>query len=204
MSINKMKNFITNIRRLINGLRRSSKKTNMRKLHERRETLDSFTFRDAIEDDIPLLGKLHALTWAQTYNASNPNFELRQYQWQKAFKEENDGSWFCILVVNAKNELVGFAKGKINKDEHSSKLIGDLNKIYLLSDYQRLGIGKKLFSLVAQRFLSMGVNDMVLFGVPGNPSCAFHEAMGGEKIFSEKGKFDGGYRWPDLKRFQNI
>lgn len=195
-----MKNFINSFRRFINGLKRPSKKTNMRKLQERGETPDSFTFRDATENDIPELGKLHAITWAETYNSKNPNIQLRQYQWQKAFKEENDGSWFCILVVNKKNELVGFAKGKINKDEHSTQLHGDLNKIYLLTDYQRLGLGKKLFGIVVQRFLSKGVNDMVLFGVPQNPSCAFHEAMGGERLFSEKGTFDGGYHWPDLKK----
>lgn len=195
-----MKNFINSIFRFINGLKRPSKKTNLNKLQERGEDLDSFTFRDATENDTPELGKLHAITWAETYNSKNPNIQLRQYQWQKAFKEENDGSWFCILVVNKKNELVGFAKGKINKDEHSTQLHGDLNKIYLLTDYQRLGLGKKLFGMVVQRFLSKGVHDMVLFGVPQNPSCAFHEAMGGERLLSEKGTFDGGYHWPDLKK----
>ena len=195
-----MKNFINSIFRFINGLKRPSKKTNMRRLHESGETIDSFTFRDATENDIPELGKLHAITWAETYNSKNPNIQLRQSQWQKAFTEENDGSWFCILVVNKKTELVGFAKGKINKDEHSTQLHGDLNKIYLLSEYQRLGLGKKLFGIVVQRFLSKGVNNMVLFGVPQNPSCAFHEAMGGERLYSEKGTFDGCYRWSDLKK----
>jgi len=195
-----MKNFINSVRRFLNSLKRPSKKTNMNKLHERGESLDSFIFRDATKNDITELGKLHAITWAQTYNAKNQNIQLRQYQWRKAFTEENDGSWFCILVVNKKNELVGFAKGKIYKNNDSSELHGDLNKIYLLSEYQRLGLGTKLFGNVIQRFLSMGVNDMVLFGVPQNPSCAFHEAMGGERLYSEKGNFDGGYRWPDLKK----
>jgi GNAT superfamily N-acetyltransferase len=194
-----MKNFINNIRRFLNSLRRPSQKTNMRKLHKRGETLDSFTFRDATEDDILELGKLHAKTWAQTYNGK-PNIKLRQYQWDKAFKEENNGSWFCILVVDKINKLVGFAKGIINKNEKSSEQHGDLNKIYLLSDYQRLGLGKKLFAHVVERFLSKGVNDMTLFGVPQNPSCAFHEAMGGERLYSEKGTFDGCYIWRDLKK----
>jgi len=199
-----MRNFINSIFRFINGLKRPSKKTNTRKLYERGETLDTFTFRDATEADIPELGKLHAITWAETYNAKNPNIQLRQHQWQTAFTKENDGSWFCILVVNAKNELVGFAKGKINKDEHTSQLHGDLNKIYLLSDYQRLGLGKKLFTLVVQRFLNKGINDMSLFGVPQNPSCAFHEAMGGKRLYSEKGTFDGCYKWGDLKNLSEI
>lgn len=199
-----MKNLINSIFRFLKGLKRPSKKTNIKKLHERGETIDSFTFRDATENDIHELGKLHAITWAQTYNAKQPNIMLRQSQWDKAFKEENDGSWFCILVVDKSNKLVGFAKGKINKTEGSSERHGDLNKIYLLNDYQRLGLGKKLFSLVIQRFLSKGVNDMVLFGVPQNPSCAFHEAMGGERLYSGKGNFDGGYRWPDLKKLKII
>ena len=110
----KLKNFITSIQRYLKSLKRPSKKTNLQKLHERGETVDSFTFRDATENDIHELGKLHAITWAQTYNGK-PNIKLRQYQWDKAFKEENDGSWFCILVVDTNNKLVGFAKGIISK-----------------------------------------------------------------------------------------
>jgi L-amino acid N-acyltransferase YncA len=194
-----MKDLINSFFRFLNGLKRPSKQTNLNKLKERGEALDSFTFRDATAEDIPELGKLHAITWAQTYNARSPNIQLRQYQWNKTFTEENDGSWFCVVVVNKNNELVGFAKGKIYKDEGSSENRGDLNKIYLLRDYQRLGLGKKLFRLVVERFLTKGVNDMVLFGVPQNPSSNFHEAMGGERLYSEKGTFDGGYRWRNLK-----
>ena len=198
-----MKNFLNSIFRFINGLTRPSKQTNLKKLKERGETLDSFTFRDAAKEDIPELGKLHAITWAETYHAKKQNIQLRQYQWHKTFTEENDGSWFCILVVNKDQKLVGFAKGKTYKDNETSELRGDLNKIYLLKDYQRIGLGKKLFGLVIQRFLSMGVNDMVLFGVPQNPSCAFHETMGGERLYSEKGNFDGCYRWTDLKKISH-
>jgi len=200
-----MKNFINSIFRFINGLRRPSKKTNTRKLYERGETLDTFTFRDATEADIPELGKLHAITWAQTYTrGKSPNIRLRQYQWHKAFIEENDGSWFCILVVDKTNKLVGFAKGKTYRDNENYELRGDLNKIYLLSEYQRVGLGTKLIGHVARRFLSMKVNDMVLFGIPQNPSCAFHEAMGGKRLYSEKGTFDGGYRWTDLKKLAEL
>ena len=195
-----MKNFINNILRFVNGFKRPSRQTNIRKLHDRGETIESFVFRDATQNDVAELGKLHAITWAQTYNAKNPNIQLRQYQWQKAFTEENDGTWFCIVVVNKNNELIGFAKGIINKNKDSAEKQGDLNKIYLLNDYQRIGLGTKLIGHVARRFLSIGVNNMVLLGVPQNPSCSFHEAMGGERLYSDKGTFDGGYRWRDLRK----
>ena len=48
----KLKNFITSIQRYLKSLKRPSKKTNLQKLHERGETVDSFTFRDATEEDL--------------------------------------------------------------------------------------------------------------------------------------------------------
>jgi L-amino acid N-acyltransferase YncA len=194
----KFKNIVTGFFRFLNGLKRPSTKTNLQKLKERGETLDEIIFRDAIESDIQELGKLHAITWAQTYNVKKPNIELRQYQWLKAFTEENDGRWFCIVVVNKNNQLIGFTKGCFVKTENPPGLRGDLNKIYLLTEYQRMGLGSKLFQLAVARFRNKGVTAMTLFGAPQNPSCYFHEAMGGERVYSDKGIFDGNYKWKDL------
>ena len=58
----KLKDFITSTQRLLNGLKRPSKQSNLKKLQERGEAPDSFIFRDATENDIPELGKLHAIT----------------------------------------------------------------------------------------------------------------------------------------------
>ena len=197
-----IKNFLNSVIRFLIGLKRPSKKTNLRKLQERGETLDSFTFRDATEKDVVELGKLHAITWAQTYNAKTPNIQLRQYQWQKSFTENNDGTWFCILVVNKSEELIGFAKGIIHKE--ANELNGEINKIYLLTHYQRLGLGTKLFQVIVQRFLSKGINKMHLYGTPQNPSCRFHDAMGGERLITDNGVFHGGYEWTDLKKITTL
>lgn len=199
-----MKNFITSIKRFFNSLRRPSKQTNLRKLKERGETLDSFTFRNATVDDIPGLTKVHVKAWADTYRVLRPpTFEIREYQWREQFKK-NDGTWFCILVVNKKNEVIGFAKGKTYNHSDLPEFSGELNKIYLLFDYHRLGLGRKLAGHVARRFLSMGINNMVLFGVPENPTCAFHEAIGGERLYAKNGEFHGGYCWRDLKKLAEL
>jgi hypothetical protein len=50
----------------------------------------------------------------------------------------------------------------------------------------------------------MGVTSMVLFGVPENPSCAFHDTLEGTRLYDEKGVFQGGYRWRDLHRLAEI
>jgi hypothetical protein len=45
----------------------------------------------------------------------------------------------------------------------------------------------------------MGINTIVLFGIPQNPSCYFHKAIGGEKLFADNGEFHGGYIWKGLE-----
>jgi hypothetical protein len=50
----------------------------------------------------------------------------------------------------------------------------------------------------------MGIHNMVLFGVAENPSCKFHEAVGGEKLYSKQGEFHGGYCWRDLQKLSTI
>ena len=187
------------IKRFIMNLPRPSPAANRKRLRKRGENADTFIIREAVEADIPALVALHVKTWAQTYWTVKrpPTFEIRERQWRERFKT-NDGSWFCFLIINNNNELVGFAKG--DKYSHSDLpgFSGELSKIHILRDYQRVGLGKRLIGLVARKFLSMGINNMVLFGVPENPSGGFHQAMGGEKLLGKNGEFHGGYCWRDL------
>lgn len=196
-----MKNLITAIARFLLGLKRPSKATNTRRLWERGQTLSSFIIREATPADIPALAALHVKTWSETYwNVRHPpNYELREYQWREQFQKQ-DGKWFCFVVEDRSGALVGFAKGVAYASNDLPGYSGELNKIYLLRDYQRLGLGRRLVGHVARRFLSLGISSMVLFGVAQNPSCGFHEALGGERLLSKEGEFHGGYGWRDLQR----
>jgi ribosomal protein S18 acetylase RimI-like enzyme len=195
-----MKNLINAIVRCLFGLRRPSKAANARLLRRRGESLESLVIREATPEDIPVLAALHVKTWNETYwNVRNPPaYRIREQQWREQFKV-TDGSWFCFVVENRKGELVGFAKGKAYNQSGLPAYSGELSKIYLLREYQRLGLGRRLVGHVARRFMSQGINTMVLFGTPQNPSCAFHEALGGERLFAQNGEFHGGYGWRDLR-----
>jgi hypothetical protein len=39
---------------------------------------------------------------------------------------------------------------------------------------------------------------MLLFGDAANPSNGFYEALGAERLITQKGEFHGGYGWRDL------
>jgi len=196
-----VKNSLNAIARFLFGLRRPSRATNTRLLHQRGETRQSLVIREATPDDIPALAELHVKTWSDTYwnVISQPTYQIRERQWREQFKKI-DERWFCLVVENHHGELVGFAKGQSYASDDLPGYSGELNKIYLLRQYQRLGLGRRLVGHVARRFLDQGISTMVLFGTPQNPSCAFHEALGGERLFASNGEFHGGYGWRDLHK----
>lgn len=194
-----IKNKLNGAARLISAYGRPSKKENMRLMNKRGDMPDDFIIREVTENDIKALAALHVQAWNETYPGvrKTPTLKTRLWQWEQLFKE-TERQWFCFLVINPQNELIGFARGQ--KYDHSDlpAYQGELNKIYLLSTYHHLGLGRRLLVKVAERFISMGVNNMVLFGSPRNPSCRFHELMGGRRLYAANGEFHGGYAWDDL------
>ena len=184
--------------RFLLGLRGPSKATNQRLLHEHGETVMSLTIREATAADLVTLARLHVETWNATYPGvrSKPTYAIRKRQWREAF-QVTDGSWFCFVIERRDGQLIGFAKGTRNAHPEFS---GELNKIYLRREYQRLGLGRRLVGHVASRFLSQGISSMILFAEPQNPSCAFYEALGAERLRDDAGHFHGAYGWRDLPR----
>jgi GNAT superfamily N-acetyltransferase len=158
------------------NLRRPSPAANEQRLRERGESVDSLVIRDAIAADIPKLAELHVKTWNATYAPfamKGPSVALRAMQWRDFF-ETNDPRSFVIVVERADGALVGFARG-IRKDGAD----GELNKIYLLGEYQRLGLGTRLFSEVARRLAALGATHMSAYTDARNPSGWFFEKLGG-------------------------
>ena len=160
-------------------------------------TLEPLVIRDATAADVPALARLHVTTWNATYapmRATGPPVAVREQQWRETFAT-TDGSWFCLVVENARGELVGFAKGR--RSDHP-EYGGELNKIYLLAAYQGMGLGRRLVGHVARRFLADGVTSMWLFGDARNPSARVWRALGAVKTDDDPG--NGNYGWRDLHR----
>jgi len=164
-----------------------------------------FRIRKATSDDVPALAILHVETFNETHGISpnGPTYELRLRQWQQAFQDK-DATWFCFVIENGDDSLIGFAKGEpYNHIEHS-EFSGELSKIYLLREYHKLGLGRQLICNVAHEFLRQGITSMLLFGEANNPSNKFYERMGSEKLFAKNGEFHGGYGWKDLQKLTVI
>ena len=160
----------------------------------------AFHIRDAREDDVPALARLHVQTFNETHRggrSGGPSCELREQQWRQAFAVK-DASWFCFVVEDDAGELVGFAKG-MPHDGGVPGFAGELNKIYVLRRFHRQGLGRLLLLNVTRRFLARGVTSMLLFGEATNPSNGFYEAFGAERLYAPDGDFHGAYGWRDLR-----
>jgi ribosomal protein S18 acetylase RimI-like enzyme len=162
----------------------------------------SFIIREAIAADLPALADLHVKAFNETHGPG-PTYEIRERQWREAFGKA-DESWFCFVIESRDGELVGFAKGQPYDHTDLPGFAGELNKIYLLRQYHRRGLGRRLVGHVARRFLTRGISSMLLFGDAQNPSNRFYEALGAERLFAANGEFHGGYGWRDLRKLASI
>jgi ribosomal protein S18 acetylase RimI-like enzyme len=178
--------------------RRPSKRANLNRLHQRGETVESLAIREATPDDVDALAWLHVRTFNEThtlFGRGGPSFDIRQWQYRQKFAAR-DPRWACFVVARADGALVGFAIGEpTDGDDYA----GRLSKIYLLREYQRLGLGSRLVERVVHRLLDAGVGSMMLFSEPTNPSTAFYEALGGTRILTASGEFHGAYGWHDIR-----
>ncbi len=191
-----MKPIFVSFSRYLQNLRRRSRQANLKLLEERGENPDtSFIIREATEKDIVPLSQLHVKTWSDTYPMvmKPPSFAIRERQWRELFSNK-ERNWFVYIIEKKDGSLIGFVMGKFDEDGS-----GNLNKIYLLREYQRLGLGKKMYCLVVKRFLSLGIKRMTVFAEASNPSCWFYEKMGGQKMRNADGSLNyGNYEWNDL------
>lgn len=192
-----MKRLVTAVWRTIVGLTRPSRRSNLRRLAQRGEALGDLRIREATAADIPELARLHVITWNATYSSFGllgPSVEVRENQWREKFaRAEGDRCWFCLVVQRADGTLVGFAQA--NRSDNPAYQ-GELAKMHLLRDYQRLGLGRRLVGRIARRFLENGIESMWLYGDARNPSSRAWIAMGARKCDDDAGS--GNYGWSDI------
>ena len=158
---------------------------------------ESFALREASAEDVPALARLHVVTFSETHGGPGPTYETREWQWREAFAQPVR-NWFCFVIARDNAELIGFAKG-MPYTGGLPGFSGELNKIYILRQYHRRGLGRRTVGHVTRRFLAEGIDSMLLFGDARNPSNGFYETLGAERLLTAAGEFHGGYGWRDLR-----
>jgi ribosomal protein S18 acetylase RimI-like enzyme len=166
--------------------------------------IGDLVLREATIADLRPLAELHVRTFNETHVGpfgSGPTYSTREWQW-RAKLSESDATHFVLVVETAAKQLVGFIWCHPTND--NPKWAARLNKIYLLREYQRRGLGKRMVAAAVDRLLEHDLTSMALFTEADNePACNFYEQLGGERQLNERGDFEGMYGWADLRKLKD-
>jgi len=166
--------------------------------------IGGLVLREATIVDLRPLAELHVRTFNETHVGpfgSGPTYATREWQWREKLSE-TDAVHFVLVLQTAAKQLVGFIWCHPTKD--NPQWAARLNKIYLLREYQRRGLGKRMVAAAVDRLVENGLTSMALFTETDNePACNFYEQLGGERQLDEQGQFGGMYGWADLRKLKD-
>ena len=166
-------------------------------------SIGELALREATMADLRALAELHVRTFNETHVrpfGSGPTYATREAQWREKLSE-TDATNFVLVLETATKQLVGFIF--CHPSNEDPKWAARLNKIYLLREYQRRGLGKRMVAAAVDRLLEHGLTSMALFTeVDNEPACNFYDQLGGERQLDERGKFSGMYGWADLRKLE--
>ena len=169
-----------------------------------------FNLRTARPADAPEIARVHVASWRTIYRGIVPqsaldglNVEQRSAFWQSML-EDAARRGFDVVAESANGEIVGFASGGPERTGHQV-FRGELYAVYLLAEFQRLRLGRRLVSAIARRLADGGYGTMLVWVLAANPASHFYEALGGQPIMRQPITIGGveleevAYGWINLK-----
>lgn len=147
--------------------------------------MDKVIYRKATLDDAYGIEYVASHSWKETYYDFMPksyldnriaNIETRAER-TREFLKNNDN--YYVAIIN--NKIIGILYYSNSKEEKYQNY-GYLGAIYVLKDYQGLGIGKELFKMALKGLINMGYNDIYLECLKGNTAIDFYKHLGGNIV----------------------
>ena len=139
-------------------------------------------------DDAGPIARVQVDAWRTAYAGIVPTEYLAGLSYR-----DRESKWTAILSAGRPAEsnfvaetagggVVGFAGGGPER-ESTPTFRGEFYAIYLLEEYQRAGVGRRLVSAVARRLLVDGFCSMLVWVLEDNrPACIFYESLEGSTV----------------------
>ena len=172
-----------------------------------------YTIRKARPKDGEVIARVQVKTWQAVYADIFPADKLAGMEaglpalaerWRSNIRAPDRFPAFFV-VTDHSDEVFGFAAGS-RQPKQDYPFETELQVIYLLPEYHRKGIGRKLMSAVAAELLEAGFASMILWVLKDNhQSRLFYERLGGQLVGeSAYERWDEtysivAYGWEDLK-----
>ncbi|MFD3449314.1 GNAT family N-acetyltransferase [Microbacteriaceae bacterium 4G12] len=164
--------------------------------------------RKATMEDVKGIASVHVKSWKETYKGIVKDEVLRNLDFEKKAKDwehiilQNKPNHFIYVAENNQDEIVGFAVGGKNRSKQY-EFEGELYAIYILTAYQKQGIGKRLFATIAEELFHAGFQSMLIWVLQDNPSRSFYECYSPKLIdtaYLESLEVEEvAYGWDDIR-----
>ena len=139
------------------------------------------------------IAAIHDASWRQAYTGLIPHKSL------DTMIRRRDPKWWArairnstrVLVMESDSQLVGYATIGPNRVSALSQE-GEVYELYLLPEYQGVGIGKNLFLAAREQLVRLGFKGCVVWVLEENdPAMQFYRNAGGIDIAEGTETFNG-------------
>lgn len=160
--------------------------------------------------DAEIIADINIKVWKTTYCNILSNDTLTKRENQRQLIVERIKNLIEIntyLIVKVNDVPVGFISyGNLREIPHlENKKTSEVYAIYILENYQRKGIGKKLINYAINDLISKDYKNLLIWGLKDNPCAKFYEKIGGKimytreiSIFDDK-LLENGYYFDNIK-----
>lgn len=155
-------------------------------------TITAQTRRASREDAIDI-ANIHDASWLNAYSGMVPHKALNR------MIQRRGAAWWAdaiarktvILVLELQDKIVGYATLGRNRVK-TLPFDGEIYEIYLLPEYQGVGLGTHLFIAARSELARRGLQGTVVWALEDNdPALRFYKNAGGKAIAHGKESFDG-------------
>src|SRR5690349_14457491 len=115
---------------------------------------DEIIIRPAQPADAGGIARVHVDSWRTTYRGIVPDdvlarlsYEDRERRWHQILFAPG-AEQFAFVAKTSTGRVIGFANGGPER-EHNAEYPGEISALYLLQEYQRKGIGRRLVGAAA-------------------------------------------------------
>ena len=163
--------------------------------------------RSAIKTDTQAIAEVYVDTWRSTYAGTLPdqvlvnmNPEKLMISFARALKHQGE---MFLVAEDTEIGIIGMGSAGGNRDQHS-KYKGEVYTLYVLPDFQNMGVGESLLAGLFDELTKSGINSALIWVLALNPSRYFYEVMGGERVGDRDERLWGttlkefGYGWSNL------
>lgn len=151
----------------------------------------SVTIRDATNADVPDIARVHVESWQRSFEGIAPERYLNDMSVERrreVFAERlSDPSYRLMVAEKRDGDVVGFIDfGRPDFENYGYD--ARVYSFYLLPEFQRLGVGGRLFERCFIRMSEEGFKSACLDTLEMSPYRRFYEKKGGEIVAHDSHK----------------